>query len=220
MRITLTVLLLLITCCSVAQTWPLATSSPPKDWKRIYVKNIGSIDIPPIMEVQAGQYKEFVDERNKIRGYDTHRIVIQQRGLNDIEDKSLQKYARVIIETEVGSPGDYERLNFNISDISREDIKALNSQFKNQLIAEFNGTPLKLVEWYDLKVEKVNGMSCLHINFKRQGAYKTDVLVNMYIFQNHDRLHRLTLSYRLSEQGYWQPHFPSILSSFRITNVK
>lgn len=199
---------------------PLPDEKLKDDWERIFVENVGSIDIPPIMEVRAGEYKEYVDQRNNIRGYDTPHLVIQQKGLNNINEKSLEKYARVIIETEIGSSGDYERLNFNISEFTEDDINALNSQMRGQLEQSFEGTPLKLIEWYNLKLEKVNGMSCIHVNYKRQGEYKTDVLVNMFIFPNYDRVHRLTLSYRLNERDYWEPHFPTILKSFRVTNVK
>jgi hypothetical protein len=37
----------------------------PTGWERIYIKNVGSFDLPPTMEVQKGKYKEFVDEIKK-----------------------------------------------------------------------------------------------------------------------------------------------------------
>ena len=46
-----------------AQTLPPPTV--PTGWERIYIKNVGSFDLPPTMEVQKGKYKEFVDEIKK-----------------------------------------------------------------------------------------------------------------------------------------------------------
>jgi uncharacterized protein Usg len=84
----------------------------------------------------------------------------------------------------------------------------------------FRGTGLKLVEWYPLKMEKINGMSCIHISYKRQLQDSPFVLVHTYIFHNNDRGHTFTLSYRLSEIEYWQSDFDAILKSFRITNIR
>lgn len=49
---------------------------------------------------------------------------------------------------------------------------------------------------------------------------KPYVLVNMYLFQNNDRMHTLILSYRLSEKTYWENDFKKILKSFRISNIR
>lgn len=202
------------------ESLPLPDEVLKDGWERINVENVGSIDIPPILEVQAGKYKEYVDQRKAIRGYDTPRLVIQQKGLNNMNDESFEKFARVTIETETGNSGEFDRLNFDISEFTEDDINELNSQMRSQTEQSFEGTSLKLVEWYNLKLEKVNGMSCIHVSYKRQVVNKPSVLVNIYIFPNYDRVHRLTLSYRLNEQDYWQPHIPAILKSFRVTNVQ
>jgi len=62
-----------------AQTIPLPTL--PSGWERIFIKNVGSFDLPPTMEVQNGKYKEFIDELKKIKGYDATQITAQQKGL-------------------------------------------------------------------------------------------------------------------------------------------
>lgn len=198
-------------------------SPPPQlttGWERIYIKNVGSFDLPPTMEVQKGKYKEFNDEIRKIKGFDATQITAQQKGLNEFGKEGFAKYARVMLETTFGSIGDFEKLNFNISEYTQADIAELNTIYKQQLQQSFYGTGLKLIEWYPLKLEKVNGMSCIHISYKRQLQDKPYVLVHIYYFHNNDRMHNLTLSYRLSEADYWKASFATILKSFRITNSK
>ena len=161
-------------------------------------KNVGSFDLPPTMEIQKGKYKEFIDEVKKIKGYDATQVTAQQKGLNEFGKEGFEKYARVMVETTFGSVGDFEKLNFNISTYTQLDINELNTTYKHQIQQSFIGTGLKLIEWYPLKLEKVNGMSCIHISYKRQLQDKPFVLVHIYYFHNNDRMHALTLSYRLS----------------------
>jgi hypothetical protein len=196
------------------------TTSIPVGWERIYIKNVGYFDLPPTMEVQKGKYKEFVDEIKKIKGYDATQLTAQQKGLNEFGKEGFEKYARVMVETTFGSAGDFEKYNFNIAEITQTDITELNSIYKQQIQQSFLGTSLKLIEWYPLKVEKINGVSCIHISYKRQLQDKPFVLVQIYYFHNNDRMHALTLSYRLSETDYWRADFVTILKSFRMTNIR
>ena len=62
-----------------------------KDWKRIYIKNVGNFDLPPSMEVQKGKYKEFIDEQRKIKGFDATQLTAQQKGLNKFQKKGFEK---------------------------------------------------------------------------------------------------------------------------------
>ena len=91
---------------------------------------------------------------------------------------------------------------------------------KNQTVQGFSGTELKLIEWYPTKLEKVNGMSCIHVNYKRQMGDKPFVIVHTYIFSNYNRVHKLTLSYRLTEQNYWLTDMNAALRSFHITTTR
>lgn len=196
-------------------------NSPPPlmtGWKRIYIKNVGSFDLPSTMEIQNGKYKEFVDKQRKIEGFDASQLTAQQKGLNEF--KGFEKYARVILETTIGSPGDYKKNNFNSTDFTQAEIAELNSFLKQRIKQDFVGTGLKLIEWYPLGVEKINGLSCIHASFVRQLQNKPYVLVHIYYFHNNDRMHTLTLSYRISEANYWKVDFAKILKSFRITNIR
>ncbi len=214
--------LLLFSIKLIQSSFGQATSPPPllTGWKRIYIKNVGSFDLPPTMEIQNGKYKEFVDKQKKIEGFDASQLTAQQKGLNEFNKKGFEKYARVILETTFGSPGDYKKNNFNSTEFTQSEIAELNSFLKQRIKQDFVGSGLKLIEWYPLRVEKINGLSCIHASFVRQLQNKPYVLVHIYYFHNNDRLHNLTLSYRLSEADYWKADFAKILKSFRITNIR
>ncbi|HHT9079519.1 TPA: hypothetical protein ACT5CJ_002303 [Flavobacterium psychrophilum] len=191
-----------------------------QNWNRIYIKNLGNFDLPPTMEIQQGKYKEYIDNLKKIKGFDTSQLTAQQKGLNKFKKKGFEKYARVIIETTFGSIGDFEKLNFNIATYTQADISELNLTYKKQIQQSFIGSGLKLIEWYPIKIKKINNMSCIHMSYKRQLEDKPFVLVNIYQFHNNDRMHTFILSYRVSESTEWKPTFENILKSYRITNIK
>ena len=117
------------TLCN-AQTLPKPLPPAAADWKRIYIKDVGSFDLPPTMEVQSEKYRTFFDKVYKLKYYETPQLVAQPINTNNLVKESLEKYARVLIETTVGKQGEYEKLNFNISDYTQTDISELNVEMK------------------------------------------------------------------------------------------
>jgi curved DNA-binding protein CbpA len=205
---------------------PLPISLPLEDWKRIYIEGVGTIDIPSTMEVQSGIYKEIIDplkpELMKSMGFSynpNYNIIIQQKGLNDLESNGFQRYARVMINTDIGKMGDFDTLYFNINGYSNADIRELDNLFQSSISSGFTGTGLKIVNWFPLKLEKINGMSCIHISYTRQLNNNPVVFVSIYKFQNVDKMLTLTLSYRQDESDFWSKDFNILLDSFRIENV-
>jgi hypothetical protein len=189
-------------------------------WERIYIRNVGFIDMPPNMEVQAGTYQEIMNSYYNRLEIDAPQLVFQQKGLNSNTSNSFQNYGRVLVETQIGNYGDFQPLNFNISTVTASEINELNLTFKQKTISDLESIGHTLIEWYPLKVKKVNGMPCIHVYYRRQFGTNPIVLVNYYIFQNNDRMHSLTLSYRVSESAIWKTDFDRILGSFRITNIR
>jgi len=200
---------------SIEIPWPNVELE--KDWQRIFVKNTCNFDIPPTMEVQAGDYRIFAVENANSKGYDAPQITIQQVGLNDKKASAFDKYTRVIINTNYGNAGDFEHLNFNVSEITNSDLYELNDQMKTQVEQEFIGTELKLIKWGYTKLEVINGMSCIHANYIRQFQDKPVVNVDLYAFPNYDKLHQLTISYRVTEADFWIKDLEKLLNSFRIS---
>lgn len=212
--------LLYISMLSIAKDLPQPLPILKTGWTRVNIINVGFFDIPESMEVQKGKYKESIDATKKIKGYNVAQLTAQQKGLNEYNNKSYEKYARVLVETELGKMGEFEKINFDISVFTQTDINQINNTFKKNVKLGLESVNLKLIEWYPIKVEKVNGMSCIHVSYIRQLHDKPNVLVHMYMFQNNDRMHKFTLSYRLSESEYWKTDFATILKSIRITNIR
>ncbi|MDB5274163.1 MAG: hypothetical protein JWO58_2530 [Chitinophagaceae bacterium] len=190
-------------------------------WQRLYIDNCGSIDIPPTMEIQSSKYRntEYYKKAMQAIEIDTTQFIIQQKGLNEHESDALNKYARIIIETTLGNEGQYERLTFDISTISQEEIIELDKILKEQTLTD-GGEAFKLIEWNPVKVERINGMACVHANYKRKFNDAPIVWVHVYMFQNYSMVNKLTLSYRISESTYWESDFERILKSFRILKIK
>jgi len=195
---------------------PLPLPELGVNWERFTIENVGSIDIPPTMELQEGDYKLFVNEiKQKVLKMEQqdNTITFQPVGVNETF-RSL-RYARIMLATETG---DYDfTLDFNIKQFTETDIYDLNKILREQYVATLPFIPgMKLLEWYPLKVEKLNGMSCVHTSYKRQLNNNAPVIVHEYQFQNIDMSHKLTLSYRETEKEYFLNDFDKVLASLRL----
>ena len=199
--------------------------SQSTDFENYRILEVGSISIPNNMEIQSGNYKKLSEtyqkEMSKKFGYEVsdNRIVFQQKGLNDLEKQGLASYVRVILETEIGNFGDFDKLTKKLT-ATPQEISDISKEFKSQMQQSFSGTGLKLITWYGVSIVTVNGRTALKISYLRQLNDKPYVVVNMYRFQNNDRLHSLTLSYRQSDETTWKPLLIKIADSFTITNVR
>ncbi len=189
------------------------------------LSNLGSISIPSSMELQAGTYKQLaVSTQQKVAdkmGYEVagDRIVFQPKGLNDFKDEAFSTYARVIVETYYGSYGDYERLTNNFI-LTSSERKELDDYYRSLMIQMAKGSGLKIVKWNGLNTAKVNGRTAIKVSYLRQLNNNPYVKVDMYIFQNNDRMHQLIVSYRQSETGKWKSLIDKVVDSFEITNVR
>jgi hypothetical protein len=197
-----------------------------KDWTRVYVKDVGHFDIPPTMEIQKGLFKKFVENYREVNGYDTLQLTVQQKGVNDFTKESHETFARIMFETTIGAEGDNLPSNFDMSSLGQDILtdmgKQIDELYKDAIMnsPEFKKVGMKLIEWYPMKFEMINGMLCYHMSWKRQFSNNPHVLVHMYIFQNNDRDHTITMSYRINDADIWKADFEKVLDSFRITNLK
>lgn len=199
--------------------------SQSTDFENYRILEVGSISIPNNMEIQSGNYKKLSETYEKVMskkfGYEIsdNRIVFQQKGLNDLERQGFASYVRVILETEIGNFGDFDKLTTKLT-ATPQEISDITKELKNQIQQSFAGTGLKLITWYGVSIVTINGKTALKISYLRQLNDKPYVVVNMYRFQNNDRLHSLTLSYRQSDETAWKPLFAKIANSFTISNVR
>lgn len=203
---------------------PKSIGMPLKDWNRIIIVDVGTIDLSPKLEIQSGRYKEkkaeIVDVTEKIWGfkYNEPKLVLQPKGVNQFDESSLSKYCRIIVESIYDNPDSFMKLTEKIS-ISTNELLELDSDIKHQIQTSFSKTPLKLIEWYPVKIDEINGMPCIHISYKRQLNDQPYVKVDTYRFLNYDRMHILTVSYRVNEKEYWEETINNSIKSFRITEI-
>lgn len=201
---------------------PLPINEPQDGWQRVNINDKGSIDLPPEMEIQGEEFKLMAKSLNSYhsRVYDIEisesELVFQPKGVNDKDKVSLSKYVRVMFESNQGNPGDYQKLSEEII-VNSTELLDLNNELRLQFIEEFKKTPIRIIEWYPIQIVEVNGMSALLISYKRQLGDKPYVHVDSYKFFDYDKIHSLTLSYRISEKELWQHKLNLILKSFRIT---
>lgn len=199
---------------------PLESSKILSSWKRIKIDDNVLIDLPPEMEIQEdpdGEIKWMINEISKLWDFEitTPKLIFQPKGNNSRDLESLGRYSRVIYETTVALPGDYQKLTEVIS-LSQDESVALNEELRLQSISELNKQNIKIIKWYPIHVIEVNGMSSLLISYDRQLGDKPYVHVEVYKFFDYDKIHSLTLSYRITEKELWKNKLDIILKSFRI----
>jgi len=189
------------------------------------IKDVGYISIPNIMEIQKGEYKEYMDgfheKYGKKFGYEIidNRVVFQQKGLNEWSEQGFTTYARIILETNISNFGDFEKITTSFS-ATQAELSGLSEMYKSQLIQSFEGTTLKLIKWHGLATVTVNGRSAIKMSYLRDTKGRPEVEVSVYSFQNNDRMHSLTISYRKVDEKLWKPLMEEVLDSFVITNVR
>lgn len=190
------------------------------------VNNLGYISIPSNMEEQSGTYKVLAEtfQQQNARKLDyeidfSNRIVFQQKGVNAFE--KTPSYARVIVKTIMGSAGDYNKLSYKLS-FSASELQKLSEQNRSGLEQVFNQSQQgqKLLTWHGLSIVTINGVSAYKFSYVRQLGNNSPVYVELYQFENYDRMHELTLSYRLEDASTWKPLYEKVLNSFVITSIR
>ena len=190
-----------------------------KEWIKFKITDLGHIYIPPDMEVQKGEYKKLQDKIYEIAGIDYSGIVFQQKGLNKMEPESFKTYARVIITTEIDEPGAYDKITTPII-LTESELLELNDEFEKGFKKMAEEDNMKITKWYPLEIYTSNDMHAILVQYDRQLGNNPEVFFQLFQFQNYDRLHRLTLSYRIEDEEKWKPIFENVLKGFKITNIR
>ncbi|WP_424656050.1 hypothetical protein [Capnocytophaga granulosa] len=198
--------ILLITLCFISL-------SIKAQYTTYTIDEVGSISVTDDLELQGGNYKEMVDSYLNSRhiNFDS-RVVFQPKGLNAL-DKEVNSYCRIIIETLYG---DYEPLYSKIPQVSVNELRELSTTMKQSLIQGFAGTSLQLINFYGSTIVKVNNQVAIKTSYTRRLGDNAPVRVDVYHFQNRDRMHSLTLSYRIEDAALWKEKLSHSLNSFKI----
>lgn len=198
--------ILLITLCFISL-------SIKAQYTTYTIDEVGSISVTDDLELQGGNYKEMVDSYlNSIHINFDSRVVFQPKGLNTLE-KEVNSYCRIIIETLYG---DYEPLSSKVPKVSVNELRELSTTMKQSLIQGFAGTSLQLINFYGSTIVKVNNQVAIKTSYTRRLGNNAPVRVDVYHFQNRDRMHSLTLSYRIEDAALWKEKLNHSLNSFKI----
>jgi len=146
-------------------------------------------------------------------------IIIQQKGLNELDPIAFSSYVRIVLETDVGNSGDFESLNSRFT-ATPDELHEISTLMRAPVEGKVENQSGKILQWDVPSLALINGMQAIRVSYRRQYQDNPPVRVKTYMFQNGDRVHCLDMSYRETERGRWLPDFPVILSSFRITNVR
>lgn len=176
------------------------TSGSTSSWERIKIPNVGTMSIPPDMEVQDASYKAMKEE---LVGESSDTFIIQQRGLNEGSAEAQDTYARILVSYDQGEPGDYPERDYDVDAYSSADVAELDSYFEQEMRAQLERNGIGVIEWYPLEFTSLNGTPCLHMSYSRVGDAGETTQVDVYGIPCNDRFVRVTLSYRVSDADMW-----------------
>jgi hypothetical protein len=216
--------LLALLLFSISLTLPVF--SQDQTWKVVSIPKICTYQIPSTVEIQKGLYrkiaKRVVDEHVKEVLEITkvpERVVAQQKGINSFNPKAFKRYCRIIVETEYGIQGEFQDIDAPLA-LSQEELTEINAALKQkiELISKKSQSTtfkMKVLTWNQVKIARISGIDALQLSYTRTVNGASPVLVNTYIIQNNHAMHRITLSYRISEKQLWAKDFDKVIESFK-----
>jgi len=200
----------------------IAVHAQDATWDTVSIPGICTYQIPPTVEIQKGTYKRFSDQFQKtILEIDisSDRVVAQPKGINDFDPVALKRYCRIIVKTKRGSKGDYSHLDEPLA-ISAAELGELDKELKNQMHqaaaqSTLKGMKMTILSWQPAKVVRVNGVDALVITYTRSMNDVPSALVRMYMIQNNDAMHEITISYSESEKNLWGEDLNKVIETFK-----
>lgn len=176
------------------------------------------IEIPNILEIKQSELNNLEHPQNNTVYVTTSsgNIIFQQKGLNDVEETSLNKYCRVIIEY---FPEDRNEPTYGCGDqivVDKDVLYEINNTVEKN--CEASGTPLiKLISVQPLSI---NDYPVLYYSYKRKGweGKQPPVIVNVFRIFNLYESVTLTFSYRESEREEWKSIHDYIINTFSFSD--
>lgn len=216
-------LLMLFGASSFAQ-WKVVAPDVEVGWSRISIPGMGTIDIPPSVEVQDDEYrrtKQQVMERlfsnTDIKKAD---VIIQQRGLNVFDKEAVEQFFRLTVTSFVETPGAFRRVD-EFYFLNDSELNFLSELFRSKVEKEVALISSKLLTWNAPELTLLNSIRAVHYHYKRTGTgNKPPVIAHVYVIENYDRLHFVEVAYRETESSRWEKIIPAILKSLRMTRIQ
>lgn len=178
------------------------------------------IELPNKIELQASELNNIKQVR---QGNRTHvnittqsgHITFQQKGLNNDERATYNKYCRVIIEYFKEDRNDPVFGKGDQIIIDKDIFYAVTETAKES--CRRSGTPfMKLIS---LQSITINSFPVLYFSYRRKGweGKQPPVIVNVYRIFNRYESVTLTFSYREAERVNWKDIHNNIINSFNFT---
>jgi hypothetical protein len=143
-------------------------------------------------------------------------LTFQPKGVNALHKDALAKYARILISINKGNAGEFLSNN-EVLGLTRSELEDLSSMYRQSFDEDAKklGGQAKLLEWFPIKVVKINGTAAIKISYLRQAFNNPPVFVQTYNILNYDEKIEITLSYRDNEKHLWAEDFEKSINSFR-----
>lgn len=167
------------------------------------------IKIPDCLEYQDRIMKKNVDHIHQQMGinYDD-KVVFQRKGMNDAYLTVRQpSYEKVFYEMHLTEAETFKKLG---SAFTPSEITA----YSNDILATMKSSnSILLLNWDKPYNVKIGNLSVLKISYVRQFTGNEAVKNTSYYIQDNDRLHIISLSYRVSQAEIWQSVMSKIILS-------
>lgn len=177
----------------------------------------GKIEIPSELVLKDTSCRLPGSKGNMVR-LQGKKFLFVQKALNERDTSAIYSTARIVLETDFGISGDHAKITDPLK-INDEQLKMLGEKQRVKLNKLYEGTGLKVTEWYGAESVKVNNQPAMKISYKRQYKNTGAVKVERFFFENNDRTHLLTLTIPDKESEHWNPLFEAVLNSFRIAQM-
>ena len=197
----------------------LSKSPPPilqPDWQRVVIPTVGTVDIPPSMEVQGealAKIKEALAKINPLVSSNKNGIVIQPKGMNDLDREALSLYMRVMCHPETRT--DAGELADLLNSGNDAKLRSESKAFRADMEARIQGKG-KILQWDSPTFERIGGVPACCERYKRQLGDNPPVVGLHYRFLVNGSAWSLTIAYREKEKDRWANFIPTIVDSFRI----
>jgi len=201
----------------------LATQAQETAWQTVSIPGLCTFQIPPTLEILKGTYKRINEQFQKMIfeiDESPDRVVVQPKGINDLDPVALKKYCRIIVETRRGTKGDFAKLNEPLL-VSEGELKEFNEEIKNQIEQQTaslkaKGIKRTILSWQPAKITGMNGVDALVHTYTRSINDAPSVLVQVYgMIQNNDVMHTIAISYRESEKDIWANDLRKVINTFK-----
>ncbi|MBE6441549.1 MAG: hypothetical protein E7022_04340 [Desulfovibrio desulfuricans] len=192
-------------------------------WRYVGIDSTCSFKIPSTIEIQSKMYndvsialyKKIHPNKSLFLPNSEKKIICQQNGLNDLNEKARKLYVRIIFE-EIQSddilPSLHEKLVLTNNEIN-ELVDALNSE----ILMQAKKINMRLTSSITSSIANINGMDCIYVTYKRTIENNPEVIVRIYTFFNRYVIDRFTVSYRATESHLWENDLETVINSLKIT---